>query len=212
MKDLDHLFENNRNWAERITKKDPDFFANLSTQQSPEYLWIGCSDSRVPANEIIGLAPGELFVHRNIANQVVHTDTNCLSVIQYAVDSLQVKHIIICGHYGCGGVKGSLCAKDSGSMDDWLQHIRDIYKKHEGVLDRIDDEQLRVEKLCELNVIEQVVHVCRTTTVQDAWRRGQEMAVHGWVYELKNGLLRDLHVCVRTADEIQSVYQAAVEE
>lgn len=209
---LKHLFENNRNWARKIVEKDPEFFKTLSNPQAPEYLWIGCSDSRVPANEIIGLAPGEVFVHRNIANMVIHTDMNCLSVIQYAVDFLKVKHIIVCGHYGCGGVKGAMDCRPQGLVDNWLRHIRDIYSKYEHVLNLIADETRRIEKLCELNVIEQVANVCHTTIVQEAWKRGQELAVHGWVYALKNGLLRDLHVCVRGADELSSIYRMAVDE
>lgn len=209
---LKHLFENNRNWARKIVEKDPDFFKILSSQQTPEYLWIGCSDSRVPANEIIGLAPGEVFVHRNIANMVIHTDMNCLSVIQYAVDFLKVKHIIVCGHYGCGGVKSAMDCRPQGLVDNWLRHIRDIYSKYEHVLNPIADETRRIEKLCELNVIEQVANVCHTTIVQEAWKRGQELAVHGWVYALENGLLRDLHVCVRKADELSSIYRMAVDE
>lgn len=212
MRILNQLFENNRNWAARIHEQDPDFFKKLSSQQEPDYLWIGCSDSRVPANEIIGLAPGEVFVHRNIANQVIHTDMNCLSVIQYAVDFLKVKHIIVCGHYGCGGVKGAMDCRPQGLVDNWLRHIRDIYSKYERVLSQIDDEGRRIEKLCELNVIEQVANVCHTTIVQEAWKRGQELAVHGWVYALENGLLRDLHVCVCKPDELSSIYRLAVDE
>jgi carbonic anhydrase len=212
MRVLKHLFENNRNWAQKINEADPEFFKKLSRQQNPEYLWIGCSDSRVPANEIIGLAPGEVFVHRNIANQVIHTDMNCLSVIQYAVDVLKVKHIIVCGHYGCGGVKGAMCDQPNGMVDNWLRHIRDIYSRYSSTLDQIEDEAARTEKLCELNVIEQVANVCNTTIVQDAWKRGQELAVHGWIYALENGLLRDLHVCVREAAELSAIYRMAIEE
>ena len=212
MKMLNHLFENNRAWAAGMVAKDPGFFKALSRQQAPEYLWIGCSDSRVPANEIIGLAPGEVFVHRNIANQVIHTDMNCLSVIQYAVDFLKVKHIIVCGHYGCSGVKGALDCRPQGLVDNWLRHIRDIYQKHEKVLSRISDETRRIGKLCEINVIEQVSNVCHTTIVQEAWKRGQELAVHGWVYGLENGLLKDLHVCICGADELSSIYRMAVDE
>ncbi|MBM4151980.1 MAG: carbonate dehydratase [Kiritimatiellaceae bacterium] len=212
MQVLGHLFDNNRKWARKVTQVDPDFFKTLSSQQTPEYLWIGCSDSRVPANEIIGLAPGEVFVHRNIANQVVHTDMNCLSVIQYAIDALKIKHIIVCGHYGCGGVKGAMDNRPLGLVDNWLRHIRDIYCKHAVILDAIRDEKKRMNKLCELNVIEQVANVCHTTIVQDAWRRGQELTVHGWVYSLENGLLRDLHVCVRRIDELSDIYRMAVDE
>lgn len=212
MRVLSSLFENNRNWAEKVKREDPDFFAALSNQQNPEYLWIGCSDSRVPANEIIGLAPGEVFVHRNIANQVIHTDANCLSVIQYAVDVLTVKHIIVCGHYGCGGIAGALDNNLEDPINDWLRHVRDIYDKYASTLDRIDDEKRRTEKLCELNVIEQVANVCQTSFVQNAWARGQELAVHGWIYALEDGLLRDLHICVRTSDELASIYRIAVDE
>ena len=212
MRVLSSLFENNRNWAEKVKREDPDFFAALSNQQNPEYLWIGCSDSRVPANEIIGLAPGEVFVHRNIANQVIHTDANCLSVIQYAVDVLKVKHIIVCGHYGCGGVAGAMDNDLEDPINDWLRHVRDIYDKYASTLDRIDDKKRRTEKLCELNVIEQVANVCQTSFVQDAWARGQELAVHGWIYALEDGLLRDLHICVRTSDELASIYRIAVDE
>ena len=212
MRVLSSLFENNRNWAEKVKREDPDFFTALSNQQNPEYLWIGCSDSRVPANEIIGLAPGEVFVHRNIANQVIHNDANCLSVIQYAVDVLKVKHIIVCGHYGCGGVAGAMDNDLEDPINDWLRHVRDIYDKYASTLDRIDDKKRRTEKLCELNVIEQVANVCQTSFVQDAWARGQELAVHGWIYALEDGLLRDLHICVRTSDELASIYSIAVDE
>lgn len=212
MRVLGHLFENNRNWADKINAENPDFFSTLSKQQTPEYLWIGCSDSRVPANEIIGLQPGEVFVHRNIANQVIHTDMNCLSVLQYAVDALKVKHVIICGHYGCGGVKGAMGCQNNGLVDNWLRHIRDIYQKYAYLLDAIPDETVRTEKLCELNVIEQVANVCNTTIVQDAWKRGQELAVHGWIYALENGLLRDLHICVRNLEELPAIYRMAISE
>ena len=212
MKVLKKLFENNRNWAQGILDQDPEFFKKLSRQQAPEYLWIGCSDSRVPANELIGMAPGEVFVHRNIANMVIHTDMNCLSVLQYAVDFLKVKHIIVCGHYGCGGVEGAMANRPQGLVDNWLRHIRDIYQKHESTLNQISDLKRRTNKLCELNVIEQVSNVCHTTIVQEAWRRGQELAVHGWIYSLENGLLRDLHVCVCGADELSSIYRLAIDE
>jgi carbonic anhydrase len=212
MRVLNHLFENNRNWAQGILQKDPGFFKVLSNQQKPEYLWIGCSDSRVPANQIIGLQPGEVFVHRNIANMVIHTDMNCLSVIQYAVDFLKVKHIIVCGHYGCGGVEGAMDCRPQGLVDNWLRHIRDIYQKYESTLDRITDRKCRSNKLCELNVIEQVSNVCHTTIVQEAWRRGQELTVHGWIYGLENGLMRDLHVCVCEAAELSEIYRIAVDE
>ena len=212
MRVLGSLFESNRNWAQKQNDEDPDFFKRLSDQQSPEYLWIGCSDSRVPANEIIGLAPGEVFVHRNIANQVIHTDANCLSVIQYAVDVLKVKHIIVCGHYGCGGIDGALDETLVDPISDWLSHVRDIYSKYASTLDQIDDAERRKKKLCELNVIEQVANVCQTPFVQNAWARGQELVVHGWIYALEDGLLRDLHICVRSADELSAIYRIAVDE
>jgi len=212
MRVLSSLFKNNRNWAQKVNAEDPDFFKKLSNQQNPEYFWIGCSDSRVPANEIIGLPPGEVFVHRNIANLVIHTDINCLSVLQYAVDVLKVKHIIVCGHYDCGGVKGAMSNQSNGLVDNWLRHIRDIYAKYETTLNAIEDEKSRTNKLCEINVIEQVANVCHTTIVQDAWKRGQELAVHGWIYALENGLLQDLHVCVQEPAELSSIYRLAIDE
>ena len=197
MKYLKPLFDNNREWAERIAREQPGFFEQLSKQQSPEYLWIGCADSRVPANEIINLPPGEVFVHRNIANVVVHTDLNCLSVIQYAVEVLKVKHIIVCGHYGCGGVKAAMDNNNHGLIDNWLRHLRDVYRLHKTQLDTIEDPDAQRDKLCELNVIEQVSNVCNTTMVRDAWACGQELAVHGWIYRLEDGLLRDLAVTAK---------------
>jgi carbonic anhydrase len=194
MKFLKPLFDNNRAWAERIEREQPGFFEQLSKQQNPEYLWIGCADSRVPANEIINLPPGEVFVHRNIANLVVHTDLNCLSVIQYAVAVLKVKHIIVCGHYGCGGVRAALEDDNHGLIDNWLRHIRDVYRFHRDTLDPIGDPDARRDRLCELNVIEQVSNVCNTTMVRDAWAAGQQLAVHGWIYRLEDGLLHDLDV------------------
>jgi len=194
MKTLKSLFDSNREWAERIQQEQPGFFEQLSKQQSPEYLWIGCADSRVPANEIINLPPGEVFVHRNIANVVVHTDLNCLSVIQYAVEVLKVKHIIVCGHYGCGGVAASLEDKDHGLIDNWLQHIRDVYRLHASELDSIEDPGVRKDRLCELNVIEQVGNVCSSRTVTNAIKRGQQLNVHGWIYRLEDGILQDLGV------------------
>ncbi len=190
MDTLPNLFENNRQWAADIEARDPGFFRKLSNQQSPEYLWIGCSDSRVPANEIVNLMPGELFVHRNVANLVVHSDLNCLSVMQYAVDVLKVKHIIICGHYGCGGVQAALQNRKFGLIDNWLRHVQDVYQMHRAEVDALDTEAERVTRLCELNVQEQVVNVARTTVVQNAWDRGQDVTVHGWIYGLKDGLLR----------------------
>jgi carbonic anhydrase len=210
MKLLTHLFDNNRRWAEQITRRDPEFFDKLSRQQSPEYLWIGCADSRVPANEIVDLLPGELFVHRNVANVVVHTDLNCLSVLQYAVDVLKVKHIIVCGHYGCGGVRAALRGDRVGLSDNWLRHVQDVRQKHETQLATLADETSRGDRLCELNVVEQVVNVCQTTVVQDAWLRGQALAVHGWVYGLRDGLLRDLKVSTTNIDEVMASYREAL--
>jgi carbonic anhydrase len=207
---LNHLFENNRTWAAQMRARDAEFFVKLARQQSPAYLWIGCSDSRVPANEIVGLAPGELFVHRNVANVVVHTDLNCLSVIQYAVDVLKVSHIIVCGHYGCGGVRAALRNDRLGLIDNWLRNVQDAYHKHHGSLAPIIDEAARGDRLGELNVIEQVLHVCETTIARDAWARGQELAVHGWIYGLDDGHLRDLHICVARTEDIGPSYQAAL--
>ena len=210
MTDLDHLLVNNQAWASKITDQDPAFFQTLSEQQSPKYLWVGCSDSRVPANDIVGLMPGELFVHRNVANVVVHTDLNCLSVMQYAVDTLKVKHIIVCGHYGCGGVNAALLNLKLGLIDNWLRHVQDVKGKHQALLEEIDDESQRLNRLCELNVIEQVINVCQTTIVQSAWGRKQELAVHGWIYGLSDGLLRDLKICITTQNELAKVYDTAV--
>jgi carbonic anhydrase len=210
MQSLKELFENNRNWAENITKRDPEFFAKLSRQQSPDYLWIGCSDSRVPANEIVGLLPGELFVHRNVANLVVHTDLNCLSVMQFAVEVLKVKHVIVCGHYGCGGVKAARRGERLGLIDNWLRHVQDVRQKHNAHLSMISDASKRSDKLCELNVVEQVINVCQTTIVQDAWTRGQQLAVHGWIYAINDGLLRDLNMTIANPEETIEVYQAAL--
>jgi carbonic anhydrase len=191
MRSLPHLFENNRRWADEVTAAHPDFFRKLASQQAPEYLWIGCSDSRVPANEIVGLLPGEMFVHRNVANLVVHTDLNCLSVLQYALDALQVKHVIVCGHYGCGGVKAALDGFRLGLIDNWLRHVQDIAHQYHAELDGLDGAA-RVDRLCELNVLEQASHVCETTVIQDAWARGQDVNVHAWIYGLRDGRLRDL--------------------
>jgi carbonic anhydrase len=207
MKLLPNLFENNRNWAESIKKIHPDFFQKLSEQQSPEYLWIGCSDSRVPANEIVGLMPGEIFVHRNVANMVVHTDMNCLSVLQYAIDVLKVKHVMVVGHYGCGGVRAAMGNQQFGLIDNWLRNIKDIYRQHRDKLDAIANEEQRVNLLCELNVVEQVNNVCHTTIVQDAWDRGQELAVHGWIYSIRNGALKDLRVCITGKDQLDDIYR-----
>ena len=194
---LNHLLENNREWAERIEHGDPGFFEKLSIQQNPEYLWIGCSDSRVPANEIVSLPPGEVFVHRNIANVVVHTDLNCLSVIQYAVEVLKVKHIIVCGHYGCGGIKAAMEEEKHGLIDNWLRHIRDVYRFHAAELDAMESFEKRKDRLCELNVMEQVSNIVNTTMVQAAWTTGQELTIHGWIYRLEDGLLQDLNVCAQ---------------
>jgi carbonic anhydrase len=207
---LNHLFDNNRLWAKQMCAQDPDFFVKLSHQQSPEYLWIGCSDSRVPANQIVGLLPGELFVHRNVANVVVHTDLNCLSVMQFAVDVLRVKHIIVCGHYGCGGVRAALRNDRLGLIDNWLRHIQDVQQKQRVLLAESTDETTQINRLCELNVIEQVVNVCQTTVIQDAWARGQTLAVHGWIYGLHDGLLRDLNMTVTRPDELATVYGVAI--
>ena len=195
MKTLDHLLNNNRAWAEKIKANDPEFFEALSKQQNPQYLWIGCSDSRVPANQIIDVTPGDMFVHRNVANVVVHTDLNCLSVVQYAVEVLQVKHLIVCGHYGCGGVRAALENSSLGLIDNWLRHVQDVRQKHDALLAQVSEGE-RLNKLCELNVIEQVSNLCQTTIVQSAWQRGQELFVHGWIYGLSDGLIRDLDVSI----------------
>ncbi len=196
MKDLHRLLDQNRAWAENIKASDPDFFQTLAKQQTPRFLWIGCADSRVPSTQLAGLKPGEMFVHRNVANLVVHTDFNCLSVMQYAVDVLKVEHIIVCGHDGCGGVKAAMSNLQFGLIDNWLRHVQDVFHEHEEQLTKIPDEDERVDRLCELNVIEQVRNVGRTTIVQSAWQRGQELGVHGWIYGLQDGLLRDLGVSI----------------
>jgi len=198
---LRELFDNNRRWAEQTTARDPEFFRGLSRQQAPAYLWIGCSDSRVPANEIVGLLPGELFVHRNVANVVVHTDLNCLSVLQFAIEVLGVRHVIVCGHYGCGGVGAAMRNERRGLVDNWIQHIKDVHRAHRAAVDAVADEQGRHDVLCELNVAAQVANVCRTTIAQDAWRRGQPLTVHGWIYRLEDGLLRELVPAIAGADE-----------
>ena len=200
MHDLQHLFGQNQKWAEEIKGRDADFFKKLSRQQNPEYLWIGCSDSRVPANEIIGLLPGEVFVHRNLANVVVHTDLNCLSVIQFAVDVLKVKHIMVVGHYGCGGIQAVVRCQRVGLADNWLRHVQDVKEKHEGCLCRLVDDTARSARLCEFNVIEQVANLTSTTIVQDAWERGQNLTVHSWVYSLEDGLVRDLGLAVSSIE------------
>jgi carbonic anhydrase len=210
MRVLSHLFANNRAWAAEITRRDHDFFARLSRQQVPEYLWIGCSDSRVPANQIVGLLPGEMLVHRNIANCVIHTDLNCLSVIQFAVEVLRVKHIIVCGHYGCGGVLAALRDEKLGLVDNWLRHVQDVRCKHQMQLVGLASEAQRHDRLCELSVIEQVVNVSQTTIVRETWARGQALAVHGWIYNLTDGLLRDLSMCVTSEAELASCYESAL--
>lgn len=210
MKKLKHLFDKNLVWADEIRAAKPDFFATLAAQQAPEYLWIGCSDSRVPANEIVGLLPGELFVHRNVSNLVVHSDMNCLSVLQYAVEVLKVKNVMVVGHYGCGGVKASMDAQRHGLIDNWLTHIRDVYYRHQDVIGPWEASPQQVDILCEFNVIEQGLNVCNTTIVQDAWARGQELTVHGWIYGLGDGSLKDLQFCVSGSDEVKPVYDEAV--
>ena len=200
MKDLHRLLDQNRAWAESIKASDPDFFQTLAKQQTPRFLWIGCADSRVPSTQLAGMKPGEMFVHRNVANLVVHTDFNCLSVMQYAVDVLKVEHIIVCGHDGCGGVKAAMSNLQFGLIDNWLRHVQDVVHEHEEELAKIENENERLDRLCELNVIEQVRNVGRTTIVQSAWERGQELVVHGWIYGLQDGLLRDLGVSIDNAN------------
>lgn len=203
---LDQLFANNREWAEAMIAKDANFFKRLVSQQAPEYLWIGCSDSRVPANDIVNLLPGELFVHRNVANVVVHTDLNCLSVIQFAIDLLKVKHILVVGHYGCSGVHAALTDKRIGLADNWLRHVKDVHQKHERYLGEVIPTPKRQDRLCELNVIEQVVNVCETTIVQDAWARRQDLTVHGWAYRLETGLVNDLGMSISSTEEMNVRY------
>jgi carbonic anhydrase len=211
MKSLPQLFENNRRWAERLRAENPSFFEELSHQQAPDYLWIGCSDSRVPATQLVGLAPGEMFVHRNVANVVVHTDLNCLSVIQFAVEVLGVRHVIVCGHYGCGGVQAALRGTRLGLIDNWLRHVQDVIQRHAPSLEAIKDEARRTDRLCELNVIEQVFNVGQTTVVESAWARGQALTLHGWVYSLENGLLRDLRLTASSTRELYDGYRAAIQ-
>ena len=211
MNRLDDLLQNNRAWAERVSREDPGFFERLSKQQAPKYLWIGCSDSRVPANQVVDLAPGEVFVHRNIANVVVHTDLNCLSVIQFAVDVLQVEHILVVGHYGCGGVHAALHGTRLGLADNWVRHVGDVAGKHAAVLAEVGDAELQHDRLCELNALEQVANVCQTSIVRDAWSRGQALAVHGWVYTLRDGRVHDLGLNVDGSDQLDSQYAAALE-
>ena len=210
MKDLKRLLEQNRTWAESITANDPEFFPNLAKQQTPKFMWIGCSDSRVPSTQLVGMVPGEMFVHRNVANVVDHTDFNCLSVMQYAVDVLKVDHIIVCGHHSCGGVKAAMDNLQLGLIDNWLRHVQDVLHEHEELLSKIKDDNERLERLCELNVIEQVLNVGRTTIVQSAWQRGQELAIHGWIYGLEDGLLRDLGISIDNNDGLAATYQEAI--
>ena len=209
---LENLFANNKAWSERMHAENPEFFSRLVNQQSPEYLWIGCSDSRVPANQIIGLAPGEVFVHRNIANVVVHTDLNALSVIHYAVEMLRVKHILVVGHYGCGGVKAALNDNRTGLTDNWLRHVQDVRDRHEAKLAEIDDANERVNRLCEFNAMQQVVNVCQTSVLREAWARGQSVTVHGWCYSLENGLINDLNVSSASREEAMERYRDALEK
>jgi carbonic anhydrase len=206
---LEQLFRNNRDWAANISARDADFFKKLAAQQSPEYLWIGCSDSRVPANELLGLLPGELFVHRNIANVVVHTDLNCLSVLQFAIDVLGVKHVIVCGHYGCSGVHAALVRRRIGLADNWLRHVQDVHQKHERYLGDVLPDRVKQDRLCELNVIEQVANICQTTIVQDAWERGQPLTIHSWIYGLQDGLLGDLGVTVNRPEDLTAKLESA---
>jgi carbonic anhydrase len=204
---LRDLFVNNANWAEEMTREDPSFFSALADQQSPRFLWVGCADSRVPANEIVGLRPGELFVHRNVANVVVHSDLNFLSVLQYAVEVLQVEHIMVTGHYGCGGVRASMKSEQYGLIDNWLRHIRDVYYRHQAELDEIEDEDLRVDRMCELNVVAQMANVCHTSIVQAAWARGQHVWVHGLIYSIKDGLLHTVCSSINSNDKMPRPYR-----
>jgi carbonic anhydrase len=210
MSSTQDLLANNRAWAEKVVRNDPAFFQRLTGQQSPRYLWIGCSDSRVPANDIVGLLPGELLVHRNVANVVVHSDLNCLSVLQYACDVLRVEHVIVCGHYGCGGVEASLQGVPLGLIDNWLRHVQAVAEKHAGLLGPSVPMAKQGDRLCELNVLEQALHVAQTTVVQDAWRRGQSLSIHGWIYRLQDGLLRDLGLTITGSAEVRARHAAAV--
>ena len=210
MRALSELFDQNRAWAQDISSRDPEFFLKLSSQQTPRYLWIGCSDSRVPANEIVGLAPGELFVHRNVANVVVHTDLNCLSVLQYAVEVLKVAHVIVCGHYGCGGIQAAYRRNSLGLIDNWLRHVQDVQDRHAEFIGQAVSEEQATDRLCEMNVIEQARNVCQTTVVRDAWSRGQALAVHSWIYSLRDGLLRDLGFVATATVDIAGAHAGAV--
>ncbi len=206
MQVLKHLFDNNQKWAAAQKRTDPEFFHKLCLQQAPKYLWIGCSDSRVPANTIVGLAPGEIFVHRNVANLVLHSDLNCLSVLQYAVEVLKVQHIIVCGHYGCGGIQAAMSKQQLGLIDNWLRNVKDIYRRNQDQLETITDVNQRVDLLCELNIAEQVFNVCHTTIVQNAWQQGQDLSVHGWIYSIQDGILRDIGLCLTNPDQIAIIY------
>jgi carbonic anhydrase len=210
MPTIKHLLDRNRAWSATVRARNPDFFSSLAAQQAPRYLWIGCSDSRVPANEIVDLPPGGIFVHRNVANVVVHTDLNCLSVLQFAVDVLKVEHVLVVGHYGCGGVHAAYQGKPLGLIDNWLRHVQDVAGKHTALLDSLPDDGTREDRLCELNVIEQVVHVARTTIVQDAWRRGQPLSLHGWIYRLQDGLITDLGMEAESPATLESCYGATI--
>lgn len=203
---LEDLFRNNREWADAVKARDPEFFQKLAQQQTPQFLWIGCADSRVPANEIMGLLPGEVFVHRNVANLVVHTDMNCLSVLQYAVDVLKVKHVLVTGHYGCGGIKAALEDQEFGLIDNWLRHIKDIYRLYEAEFDDLTPQQ-RFDQLCEINVVEQVANVCHTTIIQNAWKRGQDVTVHGFIFSIEDGILRDLGVHFNAVNQLPPIYR-----
>lgn len=207
MQNIKKIFEENKKWADKVKETDPDFFLNISKQHNPEYLWIGCSDSRVPANHIVDMLPGKLFVHRNIANVVIHTDLNCLSVIQYAVEVLKVKHIIVCGHYGCGGIQAAMENKEHGLIDNWLCHIKDVYRYHQTRIDALPNEKEKLDLMSELNVGEQVSNVCHTTIVQNAWKRGQELAVHSWIYNMENGSLKELNRCITGVDKIADTHR-----
>ena len=204
---MKQLFENNRRWAERLKAEDPEFFSRLSQLQAPDHLWIGCSDSRVPANEITGLLPGELFVHRNVANIVSHSDINCLSVLQFAIDILQIEHVIVCGHYGCGGVKAAMSNQEFGLVDNWIHSIKDIYQDHEHELGTLADDEARLDRLCELNVKAQVANVCQTNIVQNAWKRGQKLTVHGWIFSIHDGILHDLKTSYRSVEQLPPIYR-----
>lgn len=207
MKKLNILFQNNSNWVQSKTKDDPEFFHRMANAQDPHYLWIGCSDSRVPANNIVGLEPGELFVHRNVANLCPHTDMNCLSVLEFAVDLVKIQHVIVCGHYGCNGVKAAMEDRQLGLVDNWLRHIRDIYAQFKDELDQIPNEQKRFDRLVELNVMQQVLNVCHTTIVQKAWQRGQPLWIHGWVYDIATGSLKDLDCCISSINQVEEIYR-----